>query len=467
MRAVLRIVPASRQGCNSCSNLLPQPFATLSANQAPRVMAKLSYPQYRQANGWNALLPQREDVRSISEDLQCDVAIIGAGYTGIAAARRWAELAPDDEIVIIDSSLVGEGSPGRNSGFLLEVALANDANPEQMSRMTQCNRLIGEAMNSICKAVREGGIDCDLERTGTYRAAASKVGAAALRKYREFLQLADLPFEMLDQKALRERLGTGFYAEGIYSPHCYLVQPAALIRGLVNRLPSSISVYENSPALLVRKSGGDWNVQTPEGNLTSRTVILANNAFCRNIGVGNSRLVAIYTYAGITEVLSDDILASLGSEQSWGLLPAHRLGSTLRRTSDGRLLIRSHYGYERESDNTVVGKQLLQLLRNRFPQLNKIGFERVWGGATGFTFNGAPLWGEAKPGLWVSSGCNGGGVVKGTLFGRLLAESANGQDVPDVKALFGAASWMPPEPLRKIGFQIVSSIEKYQGRAEI
>jgi glycine/D-amino acid oxidase-like deaminating enzyme len=430
-------------------------------------MSKPSYPQYERENGWNALLPGRSDVRVLQADKRCDLAIIGAGYTGIAAARRWAELLPDDEIVILDSSEIGEGSPGRNSGFLLEVALANDADPRQMPRMAQCNRLIGEAMASIENLVRDGAIDCDLERAGTYRAAAGGRGSSALRQYVEFLQLADLPYELLDRPALQDRLGTGYYSEGIYSPHCYLVQPAALIRGLARLLPSSISVYENSPATGVEKTGAGWRIRTPGGDLTTRKVVLANNAFSRTFGVGGSQLVAIYTYAGITEVLPDDLLDSLGSERSWGLLPAHRLGSTLRRTRDGRLLIRSQYGYEREADNSVIEKRLLHLLRKRFPQLLKARLASVWGGATGLTLNGAPLWGEARPGMWVSSGCNGGGVVKGTLFGKLLAEFANGLDVPDVRNLFGAAGWMPPEPLRKIGFQVISGIEKFQGRAEI
>lgn len=430
-------------------------------------MAQLTYPQYERQCGWNALLPPRDDVRSLTTDVECDVVIIGAGYTGIAAARRWAEVAPDDEIVIIDSSQLGEGSSGRNSGFLLDVVFASDADSAQLPRLMECNQLIGMAMKDLCDSVHDAAIDCDLERTGTYRAAAGNAGLQALRQYREFLQLADLPYEELDRQALQEKLGTAFYKEGIYSPHCSMVQPAALIRGLAAALPTSIALFEDSPALSLDRTIDGWKIRTPNGSLTSRKAILANNAFSKNLGIGGSRLTVIYTYAGITEVLSDKLLESLGSENQWGILPTHRLGSTFRRTHDGRLLVRSHYGYERESDNAKIGEILLQRLRARFPQLKQIELQSVWSGATGLTFNGAPLWGEAKPGLWISSGCNGGGVIKGTLFGSLLAERANGRDTPDVNALFGAASWMPPEPLRKIGFKIVSGIEKYQGRAEI
>ena len=175
----------------------------------------------------------------------------------------------------------------------------------------------------------------------------------------------------------------------------------------------------------------------------------------------------MYTYAGLTDPLPQPFVDTLGSETTWGLLPTHRLGSTLRRTRDNRLLIRSHYGYEREEDNDRIGEALLASLRLRFPTIDIDGFASVWGGATGFTFNGAPVWGKVREGLYLSAGCNGGGVVKGTLFGQLLADLALGREVPDFAYLFGSASWMPPDPIRRLGFEIMSRIERRQGRAEL
>jgi glycine/D-amino acid oxidase-like deaminating enzyme len=183
---------------------------------------------------------------------------VGAGYTGLAAARRSAELEPNASVAVLDSSEVGEGNPGRNSGFMLEIALANDAEPRQLERMTACNRLIADAMNDLCSLVETHRIDCGLVRAGTYRAAAGDAGVAALRKYRAFLEAAQLPHEVLDRFELRDRLGTPFYREGLYSPHCYLVQPAALIRGLAAALPPAVTLYENSPAMAIERSGNEW-----------------------------------------------------------------------------------------------------------------------------------------------------------------------------------------------------------------
>ena len=376
---------------------------------------------------------------------------------------------------MIDASEIGEGNPGRNSGFLLEIALAEDANPENMQRMLEANRLTQDAMQSILSNVQLSGLDVDLQRAGTYRAAASSAGLKSLNNYKQFLEGAGLPYRQLDQTQLKAELGTDFYQSGLYSPHCYLAQPAAVIRAIHSQLADSITVFENTPALKINQSGGKWRVTTAKGELTCSKLVLANNSFAKEQGVARSRLAAVYTYAGITPRLDPELLDSLGSVSNWGLLPTHRLGSTLRRTADGRLLVRSGHSYETELSGSKVTALLQDRLWRRFPQLNsngqgngkKQGFEHVWGGAVGVTYNTAPVWGEREPGLFISSGCNGGGTVKGTLLGSALAELALGNNELDVAAIFGSPSWMPPDPLRRIGFEASAALESWQGRREL
>lgn len=430
-------------------------------------MTRQTYPDYQNACGWNALLESRTPSPPLSTDSRADLVVIGAGYTGIAAARQWARVRSDDEVTVLDAADIGEGNPGRNSGFLLEIMLANDVDPTAIDRMQRANRLIGQTMHRLRDDVFDAGIPCDIERSGTYRAAAGAAGRRALAAYRRFLDRMALPFEHLESDVLEHRLGTGYYEEGLYSPHCYLVQPAALIRGLAGLLPDSVTLCERSPALSVMRAGNDWCVRTPQAEVRAGKVLVTNNAFAKTLGPGASQLVAMYTYAGLTPPMPDWCGESGGSEASWGLLPAHRLGCTLRRTRDDRLLIRAQYDYESESDNSRIAAELLSSLKKRFPDLPAGAFDHVWGGATGFTLNGAPLWGEVRPGLYVSAGCNGGGVVKGSLFGELLADLALGRDAREVDDLFGAARWMPPEPIRRLAFEILSRIERHKGREEM
>jgi len=425
-----------------------------------------NYSKYKNKNGWNSLLPAREETNELMHDEKPDVVIIGAGYTGISAAKRWHEIASDDEITVIDASTIGEGNPGRNSGFLLEISLANDASYKDIERMSECNKLISGAMTKIIDCVAHSDVDCQIYRTGTYRAAAGNVGIKALKKYQNFLEKSELEHECLNKTELKKRIGTDFYKMGLFSPHCYLAQPAALIRALAQNLPNEIQLYENTPALEIKRDRSYWRIETPNASIKTKKVIIANNAFCGKLGVGKSYVSTIYTYAGLTEVLNQDSQDLLGTERNWGILPAHRLGCTLRKTPDNRLMIRSLYDYGTEGNNTFIAEKLLYSLRSRFPVLKDVKFESVWGGTTGFTYNGGALWGEINSGMYISSGCNGGGIVKGTLFGKLLADLANNRSVPDVKKLFGSASWMPPEPFRKIGFKLVSMIERIRAKDE-
>ncbi|MEQ8858150.1 MAG: FAD-dependent oxidoreductase [Pseudomonadales bacterium] len=427
----------------------------------------MAYPTYHEPCGWQTLLVPRCPEPALDGHATADVAVVGAGYTGLAAARTWAEARPDEVVAVLDSSVVGEGSPGRNSGFMLEIALADDADPGAVTRMAACNALLGQTMDDLRRLVADNGIRCQLARRGTYRAAATAAGRRYLERYRAFLDAAGLGYERLDGDDLHERIGTRYYGYGLHSPDCSLVQPAALIRGLADCLPRNVRLFEETPALGLAREGDGWRIECPGGDLRARRVILANNAFARDLGAAGrgrlrARLAVMYTYAALTEPLPGRLLETLGRDPDWGLLPAHRLGTTLRRTVDGRFLVRSCYGYEREEDNGRVAARLRACLEQRFPALTGAAapFHAVWGGATGFTYNGAPVWGALAPGLWVSAGCNGGGVVKGTLFGSLLARRALGEDDTDVAALFGSASWMPPEPLRQVGFALISTLEQ-------
>jgi len=428
---------------------------------------KKTYPNYKLKSGWNALLPAREASPVLDKELSVDVLIIGAGWTGISAAKRWHSLSPDAGIALIDASEIGEGNPGRNSGFLLEIALAEDANPGQIEKMNLCNRLTASTMAEILAEIEGSGHAVDISKAGTYRAAASEAGLKSLQNYRAFLETAGLEYESLDASALSSRIGSGFYQEGLYSPDCYLTQPAAAVRALASLLPESVQLFENTPALKLKQQSGGWQVQTPNALINARKLVLANNAFSKELGIGRSRLVAMHTYAGLTPVLEQSVLDDLGSDESWGLLPTHRLGSTLRRTCDGRLMVRSMHSYEKEMPRGKVEGELQHRLEKRFPQLPNVDFEHCWGGAVGFTFNGGAVWGEFKPGLYVSAGCNGGGTVKGTLLGKLLAEVAHDLEVPDVPKLFGRASWMPPEPFRQLGYKLAATVESHQGRHEL
>ncbi|MED5444388.1 MAG: FAD-dependent oxidoreductase [Pseudomonadota bacterium] len=434
-----------------------------------------TYPRYPDLCGWNALLPTRAATAALEGIEKASVVIVGAGYTGLAAARRWATLRPDDSVVVLDAATVGEGSPGRNSGFMLEIALADDADAQAVARMNAMNALCRDTMGELAALVVDHQIPCDLTHRGTYRAAATARGLASLAAYEAFLKAAQLPYERLSGADLTARLGTAYYQGGLYSPDCYLVQPAALIRGLAEALPPSVQLFENSPVLALKKGAGGWSLHTPEGEARAPTVLLANNGYAARLaggalGRGVGAVTPVFTFAGLTAPLTPDARSLLGSDPSWGLLPAHRLGTTLRLTEDHRLLVRSFYDDRLPPSPQAFQAGLQDALDRRFPALAAEGATHIthhWGGATGITYNGTTFFGGVEHGLYAAAGCNGGGVVKGSLFGRLLVDEALGSLTVDVKGLFGAPPWLPPNPLRHWGFSFLTRRWRREAGAEL
>lgn len=275
-----------------------------------------------------------------------------------------------------------------------------------------------------------------------------------------FLAESGQPAEYLDAAALVKITGSRYYRAGLRLSGNRLINPVKAIETIAKQLPANVTLFENSAALTVERHGTGWQVRTADAIAQAPRLFLANNAFIKGLGFGLSRSITIYTYAGLTPVLSGAERAQVSACGEWGLLPVHRLGTTFRTTEDGRLLVRGMYGYEQEGGDDIA-QVLLNSLRSRYPEFRASErLEHWWGGTTSLTANGAPLWGELQSGLFVSAGCNGVGVVKGWLLGSALADLASDHLAPPILDLFGRPSWMPPEPLRQLGFLAVSTLEK-------
>ncbi len=429
-------------------------------------MTKATFPDYRDRCGWNALLPARQPKAPAKGAIAAKYAIVGAGFTGLAAARRLAELDPTADIVVLEAITVGEGSSGRNSGFLSPADIAGSIDASAVEKNIARNAFVSEGFNWLVDQVNRHKIDCDLHQTGRIKAAATVAGEGAVNDLLKIVRALGEPHTLLNQAQLKERIGTDYYRLGLFTEIGHLVQPAALIRGLADALPTKVALHENSPVLSLRKAG-KWQLETPDARISADTVIMGANSSIKNFGYLRDRLVTIYTYAAITEAMSAADSTKLGSMPSWGVLPAHRLGTTLRRAGKDRFLVRSIYSYERGVSPAYAEEQLLARFRRRYPDLGHVGFEYTWGGTTALTMNGAPYWGKVDDGLYTSAGCNGSGIVKGTVLGKRLAEHIVGQPVEsDLLAAYGTANWIAPEPFRTIGFNVISAVEKRKAGLE-
>ncbi|SAL74845.1 NAD(P)/FAD-dependent oxidoreductase [Caballeronia telluris] len=428
----------------------------------PSSKASGLYPVYKNQCGWNALLSPRSPSRTMPAGRRFGTIVIGAGYTGLAAARRVAELEPDREVLVLDASTIGEGSAGRNSGFLINLPhntrLGGHTSTLEVAKKQI--RMYDAGLDWLGQLVRDNEIECGWNAVGKFHAAASDDGIRNLKstldQYREW----GVSFTEYDRDGLRGKLGTDYYRYGYHSPNNVFVQPAALIRGLADTLPRNVVLLEEEAVLSLTHTA-PFRASTANGEFTADRVIVANNGFAKALGILRDRLITIFTYAAMTPRLPEDELAKLGTAPEWGVIPANRLGTTLRRTLDGRFLVRSAYSYEREQSAEKTLTQLTGSYRRRYPAMKSHRFEHVWGGTTALTRNGATFFGAFRPGIFASLGCNGAGVLKGSMYGKLLGEMAVGsqsQHLTDALSL-DEPNWLPPEPFRRIG--VVSAI-RYQ-----
>jgi glycine/D-amino acid oxidase-like deaminating enzyme len=386
-------------------------------------------------------------------------AVIGAGYTGLAAARRLAELLPEADIIVLEGAEIGEGSSGRNSGFANPRDSKIGLSVTEMERAERINAFTAEGFSALVAQMQLHGFDCDLEKVGRITGAATLLGAEKVRTMVAGAAAHGFDHVALDEAGMRAVTGSDYYRCGIRTAEGYLLQPAKLVRGLADSLPSNVRLCENSPVLSLERTKG-WILRTPEAQIEAETVVLAANPSIKHFGYWRDGLVTIYTFAGITEPMSDSDCKKLG-EPAWGLLPAHRLGSTLRRVGKNRFLVRSLYSYEKPIASDTVRAKLSSAFHRRVPALQHVRLEYVWGGTTALTMNGSPRWGRIDDQLYGSAGCNGAGIVKGTVLGQRLAEMiATGDPQEELAACYGSANRIAPEPFRTIGFHIVSAIER-------
>jgi glycine/D-amino acid oxidase-like deaminating enzyme len=423
-------------------------------------MTRITYPAYSDRSGFNALLPPRKARAQAEGDITADYVVVGAGYTGLAAARRLAQLKPQDRILLIEATEVGEGSSGRNSGFASPRDLPSGPSAKHRAQAEALNRFAEEGWAWLMEQVETHSIDCGLARSGRIKGAATELGAKQVHALRETVEAAGVAHEFWDRATFEERIGSSYYECGLYTEEGYVLDPAALVRGLADALPANIDLHENTPLLSLRRQS-HWHLETPSARINARSVIMATNAAIRHFGHLRDRLVTIYTYGALSAPLSSSEAANLGSMSVWGLLPSHRLGTTLRRVGPDRLLVRSMYAHERPVPPARVHETLLSCFHRRFPALTHVGLDQVWGGTTALTMNGSPWWGQVAEGLYTSAGCNGSGIVKGSVLGKRLAEFVLGHCQQDaVRATWGLANWVAPEPFRSIGFKLISARER-------
>lgn len=390
-------------------------------------------------------------------------AIIGAGLTGLAAARQLARHFPDDEIVLIEAQEVGYGSAGRNAGFAIDVPHdigAKDyiGDVQTARRVLELNTLGQRYLRAI---VEQHQIACQMSESGKYQAAVSAPGIAILEAYRRGLAKIGRETQMIAGKDLPDHLGTSYYKQALYIPGTLLLQPAALVKGLADTLPVNVTLYEYTPITAVHY-GDKVTLIHDKGSITAATLILANNAFAADFGFLRGRLLPTFLYGSLTRALTHDEQSALGGKPVWGIIPAHPFGSTVRRTQDNRILIRNSFSFNpdgrpREPYLKQVIARHRRAFERRFPTLNHVDFEYSWSGAICLSQNHEGFFGQLAANVYGALCCNGLGITRGTATGKLLADMIAGKRdaLIDFLTASPGPNKTPPQPWLSLGVNSV------------
>ncbi len=421
-------------------------------------------PVHRGPAAWNAILPGQEPPQPLTGPMTADFAVIGAGFAGLSAARRLAQLNPGARIVVIEAGRLAEAASGRNSGFMID--LPHDLSSEDYSGHGDEADRLTIAMNRAAidfarEAVADYGISADFfDPAGKINGAATAQADALNLSYAKHLTTMGEPSERLDAQAMQALTGSRHYVSGLYTPGAVMIQPAGYVRGLASGLRrDGVTICENTPVTAIQKAGPDWQVMTAAGTITAAKVILANNGHLESFGFEVRRLMHVFLYASMTVDLDP---ALLKGAPRWGITPSDPMGTTMRRidTAQGgnRIITRTCASFLPGMVPSQAGLDRAarihrQKFADRFPALAGVKMEYSWAGHLCLSRNGVSVMRELEGGLFAACCQNGLGTVRGTMTGMAAAELASGttSDLTRHLGAEAAPSKLPPPPLAALG----------------
>jgi glycine/D-amino acid oxidase-like deaminating enzyme len=408
-----------------------------------------------------------------------DVAIVGAGYTGLWAAYYLIQREPGCRVAIVESEVAGFGASGRNGGWCsssfpgIEHWLSRPATRE---RAIALQRAMFDTVEEVGRTSKTAGIECDYARGGMLIVA---TGAPQLERLREeFDGSAALGLPEVDTRWL-DAAGTAEYARisgaigGIYSPHCAAIQPAKLARGLASFLEKQgVAIYERSPV----RSIAEGEVTTDRGRLRASSILRCTESYTSQIRGLERASIPLHSMMVATEPLPDAIWKEIGLNGRETFADNRRAVTYGQRTADGRLAFGArglyYYGsairYYFDSDDPFFDR-VHRILLEFFPALSGVEITHRWGGSNAVPRDRLPsVRFDPATGLGSAGGYSGNGVAVANLAGRTLADLVTGKqtELTSFPWVNHQSPLWEPEPLRWIGAQSVTMLADSSDRAE-
>ena len=424
---------------------------------------------------WIKDLIPRTNIKTLRSNEDCEWLVIGAGYTGLSAARKLGQLYQNQKIILIDSQLAGEGASSRNSGYLVDATL-NDGftSNKDLDNYKKKTDIYDLGINTVKKFISEYQVDCDWNECGKYFASSKKEDEKILINFSDTLKKLGFEHNLLSNNELSKRLGTNFYNVALHTKGGVLLHPGKLVRAMIDVLPKNVCLYENSSLLSWKKTKDIISCKFKNGRINTKKIIFATNGFLKSLGIKSNYNFPITLTASMTRSLTDDEFKSIGQPKEWGVLPVRPMGATIRMTKDKRILIRntaevhnpfkmSKFDLEKRSINQKIG------IQKRFPQLPEDIIQSSWSGVVSRTRNSSQIFEKIDNNVFAAGCYNGSGIGVGTLFGEQIAIKASEENSKEIEIIEARnkPTWLPPQPFLNLGVKTRLIYERLRARSEI
>ena len=424
---------------------------------------------------WINDLSPKSYTQVLSSDLNCEWLIVGAGYTGLSAARKLGQLYSNQKIILVDAQLAGEGASSRNSGYLVDTTL-NDGftSNKELENYKKKADIYKLGIESVKRFVKEYQVDCDWNECGKYFASSQKKDEKILKNFSNTLSKLGFEHSMLFNNDIKKRLGTNFYNTALYTKGGILLHPGKLARAMIDTLPDNVNLYENSSLLNYKRLNGKIECNFKNGSIKTKKVIFATNGFLKSLGIKKNYNFPITLTASMTRQLTDKEFISIGEPKEWGVLPVKPMGATIRMTKDRRILIRNTaevYNPFKMSKIDLAKRSIKQKLgiAKRFPELPEDIIQSSWSGIVSRTRNSSQIFEKLNENMFVAGCYNGSGIGVGTLFGEQIAIKASNENTKEIETIEARSkpTLLPPDPILSLGIRTRLIYERLRAKSEI
>jgi glycine/D-amino acid oxidase-like deaminating enzyme len=397
---------------------------------------------------WKNVTPEGAVFPGLKGEAAADVAVIGAGFTGLSTALHLRERGLS--VVVLEAAEPGHGASGRNNGQVIPTL--SRADPDMLTAKhgeagSRFADLIGRSADMLFGLVRRHDLKAEAEQTGWVQPAHTpgrlRIAESRVRQW----QARGQPAEMLDREQVRAMTGSDIWHGGWWNRTGGHINPLALVRELARKaVELGAEIHGSSPVTSYRRDGDSWIVTTPDGELKARGLVLATHAytgeFARSLNPDLAReVVPVLSWQMATEPVGHNVRGIVlpgrqAMSDSHGDLHFARYDARHQLITGGALAVSANGA-------TRLKPLIAARLKHMFPDVGDVRFTSVWNGFIGMTDDYFPRVHRIGPDAYAWAGCNGRGVALSVAMGEVFADALAGMDTGSLPLPFTDVKPLP------------------------